>query len=176
MANDHAPVPLSWQEAGIPRILWEQLSLASAPVRLHIHPPVLTVQDAEEHWRGIDGVHTKNLFLKDAKKVFWLVTLPHDRAVNLKDLAGIIGSAKLSFASPDALAQVMGVMPGGVSPLALVADERRVVRPVLDRRVLAGDRINLHPMTNRATLSMHPDDLSALLGRLGYRPAVVDIA
>jgi Ala-tRNA(Pro) deacylase len=53
--------------------------------------------------------------------------------------------------------------------------ERRV-RPVFDRRVLAGDWINLHPMTNRATLSMHPDDLSVFLRKLGYHPAVVDIA
>ncbi len=44
------------------------------------------------------------------------------------------------------------------------------------RRVLAGDTVNFHPMTNRATLSMHPDDLSAFLGRLGYEPIIVDIA
>ena len=176
MAIDHAPVPLSWRETGIPECLWEPLALAAVPVRVHAHPPVLTVQDAEEHWRGIEGVHTKNLFLKDAKKAFWLVTLPHDQAVNLKDLAATIGAAKLSFASPSALEQVLAVMPGAVSPLALVADVERRVRPVIDRRVLACDWINLHPMTNRATLSMHPDDLSAFLRRLGYHPAVVDIA
>jgi|SRR3954471_8542230 len=172
MAIDHAPVPLSWRETGIPECLWEPLALAAVPVRVHAHPPVLTVQDAEE----IDGVHTKNLFLKDAKKAFWLVTLPHDQAVNLKDLAATIGAAKLSFASSSALEQVLAVTPGAVSPLALVADVERRVRPVIDRRVLACDWINLHPMTNRATLSMHPDDLSAFLRRLGYHPAVVDIA
>src|SRR4051794_31478162 len=149
MATNHAPVPLFWRETGIPECLWEPLALATVPVRVHGHPPVLTVQDAEEHWRGIEGIHTKNLFLKDAKKTFWLVTLPHDQTVNLKDLAATIGAAKLSFASPSALEQVLAGLPGGGSPLARVADAERHVPPAVDRRVPPCGRIELPPMDKR---------------------------
>ncbi|WP_372395524.1 YbaK/EbsC family protein [Azospirillum sp. HJ39] len=176
MLDDSDTMHLHWHEAGIPEELCRELALASMPMRLHAHPPVRTVADAEEHWRNVPGVHTKNLFLKDAKGALWLVVLPHDRSVNLKELAPVIGAAKLSFASPVTLEQVLTIEPGGVSPLALVADRERRVRLVLERRVLAGDTVNFHPMTNRATLSMHPNDLSAFLSRLGYEPIIVDIA
>ncbi|MCW2242002.1 prolyl-tRNA synthetase associated domain-containing protein [Azospirillum canadense] len=176
MVESSDSITLHWREAGIPEELCQELALASTPMRLHAHPPVRTVADAEEHWRSVPGLHTKNLFLKDAKGVLWLVVLPHDQSVNLKALAPVIGAAKLSFASPITLEQVLAIEPGGVSPLALVADKERRVRPVLERRVLAGDVVNFHPMTNRATLSMHPDDLSAFLRRLGYEPTIVDLA
>lgn len=176
MVDDNESIPLHWREVGIPEELCRELALASTPMRLHAHPPVRTVADAEAHWRSVPGAHTKNLFLKDAKGVLWLVVLPHDQSVNLKELAPVIGAAKLSFASPVTLEQVLAIEPGAVSPLALVADKERRVRLVLDRRVLVGDVVNVHPMTNRATLSMHPDDLSAFLRRLGYEPTLVDIA
>ena len=176
MLDDNDTMQMHWREAGIPEELCRELALASTPMRLHAHPPVRTVADAEEHWRSVPGVHTKNLLLKDAKGVLWLVVLPHDQSVNMKELAPVIGSAKLSFASPVTLEQVLSIEPGGVSPLALVADKERRVRLVLERRVLAGDVVNFHPMTNRATLSMHPDELSAFLSRLGYEPTIVDLA
>jgi len=33
----------------------------------HEHPPVFTVDQAEQHWGSIAGAHCKNLFLRNKK-------------------------------------------------------------------------------------------------------------
>src|SRR5438876_7096893 len=33
------------------------------------HPPVATVEEAEQHWAGIDAAHCKNLFLQCAASI-----------------------------------------------------------------------------------------------------------
>jgi hypothetical protein len=33
----------------------------------HEHPPVATVDEAAQHWAGIDATHCKNLFLRNQK-------------------------------------------------------------------------------------------------------------
>ncbi|XP_072771300.1 prolyl-tRNA synthetase associated domain-containing protein 1 isoform X2 [Nerophis lumbriciformis] len=65
------------------------------------HPPVYTVEEMMPHLQDVDGVVTKNLFLKDKKKKsLWLVSARHDRQVNLNDLAKKlgVGSGNLRFA------------------------------------------------------------------------------
>jgi len=34
----------------------------------HEHPPVYTVEEAEQHWENIPGAHCKNLFLRNQNK------------------------------------------------------------------------------------------------------------
>ena len=34
---------------------------------VHEHPAVITVEEAEKYWDEIDGLHCKNLFLRDEK-------------------------------------------------------------------------------------------------------------
>jgi hypothetical protein len=62
------------------------------------HPPVHTVEESRQ-WRGdIPGIHTKNLFLRDSKKTFFLVVADEAATVNLKDLRHKIGAkGNLSF-------------------------------------------------------------------------------
>ena len=43
-------------------------SLGISYVR-HEHPPVYTVDQAEQHWGNIKGVHCKNIFLRNKKQV-----------------------------------------------------------------------------------------------------------
>ena len=84
----------------------------------HEHAPVFTVEESADLHHAIDGAHTKNLFLKDAGKQFWLVTVRHDLRVDLKALAGEIGAKKLSFGKAEDLEALLGVTPGAVTPLA----------------------------------------------------------
>ena len=64
----------------------------------------------------IAGAHTKNLFLRDGKKTYFLVTLHHDAAIDLKAFRAVLGArGGLSFASADALREQLGVESGAVS-------------------------------------------------------------
>ena len=140
------------------------------------HAPVFTVEESRGLRGLIAGAHTKNLFLRDNKKTFFLVTLEEERAVDLKRLRGLIGAkGGLSFASPEALFEHLGIRPGSVSPFAAVNDEAAIVRVFLEKDLLAAEIVNCHPLINTKTTSIAPADLVAFLKATGHEPGVLDL-
>jgi Ala-tRNA(Pro) deacylase len=140
------------------------------------HPPVFTVEEARRHRGGLTGTFTKNLFLRDKKGAMWLVVCLEDRAVDLRVLAERIGAKHLSFGSPERLMRHLGVIPGAVSPFAVINDTDRLVRVVLDRAVLTQDPINLHPLDNAKTTAIAAADLLRFLEAEGHPPQLLDLA
>lgn len=140
------------------------------------HPPVFTVEEGQDFKHLIPGGHTKNLFLKDKKGKFWLVTALHDSVINLKALPGVIQAARLSFGNAVDLQRLLGVVPGAVTPLGLIRDTGRQVQPVLDARLFACDTVNCHPLENDKTTSLSPDHLVTWMHDLQYKPLIVDFA
>ena len=103
-----------------------------APAR-HAHPPVMTVEESERLVPKLPGAKTKNLFLRDRKGArHFLVTVPHDRAVDLDALGSTLDAGRLGFASPERLAKHLGITPGSVSLLALVNDAAAAVEFVIN--------------------------------------------
>jgi Ala-tRNA(Pro) deacylase len=145
-------------------------------VRTVDHPPVFTVEEARRYRGDLPGTHTKSLFLRDKKGAMWMVVCLEDRALDLKDLAGRLGAKHLSFGSPERLLRHLGVIPGAVSPFAVVNDAERVVRVVLDREVLAKDPVNLHPLDNAKTTAIAAADLLRFLEAEGHTPQVIDLS
>lgn len=141
---------------------------------LHKHPPLATVEDALPHWAGLPGVACKNLFLKDAKAQYWLVSVPFDRVVDLRSLPERIGSRRLSFGRPERLMEVLGILPGSVSPLALVNDRDLRVNMILDRWMMGQDLLHFHPLDNTATVTLSPDGLLRFIHHCGHHPCLVD--
>jgi hypothetical protein len=84
----------------------DQLGIES---QTHEHPPVLTVDEARAHWATIDAAHSKNLLLKDAGGVFWLVVMPAEKPLDLKALPARIGSKRLRFRAGRGAAAAAGV-------------------------------------------------------------------
>lgn len=140
------------------------------------HPPLFTVEESKALRGKIPGGHSKNLFLKDKKGRLWLVVAEEDTPVDLKTLHGRIGSARLSFARPELLRDVLGIQPGSVTPFALINDREGRVSVVLDRRLLAYETVNFHPLENTATTSIARRDLLAFLAATGHEPMVLDLA
>jgi Ala-tRNA(Pro) deacylase len=135
----------------------------------HEHPPVATVEEAAQHWRGIDAAHCKNLFLRNQKgDRHYLVILVHSKRANLRAVADQIGDGKLSFASPDRLMGHLGVTPGSVSPFGLIHDPERRVRVFLDRDLESARRISFHPNVNTATLTLAFEDFRRFLADCGH--------
>ena len=75
----------------------------------------------------IEGGHSKNLFLKDQKDSFFLITFIEDITADLKRLPDALNSKKLSFARPEYLSELMGIEPGSVSPFGLINDDQRKI-------------------------------------------------
>lgn len=71
----------------------------------------------------------KNLFVRDDKKRnYYLITVKGEKRVNLKEFRKAHGLRNLSFASPDDLMAIMGLIPGAVTPLGLLnAEEKKVI-------------------------------------------------
>jgi Ala-tRNA(Pro) deacylase len=141
------------------------------------HPPVATADEGDVHWRGIDAVHSKNLFLRNQKgDRHYLLVVIHSKRVNLRAVAVQIGDGKLSFASPERLFRYLGVMPGSVSPFGLIHDPARHVRVYLDRELAGAERVSFHPNINTVTLVVTRVDFERFLAAQGHSVAYVDIA
>jgi len=135
----------------------------------HEHPPVFTVEEAQMHCAHLPGVHCKNLFLRNKKKRYWLVVLLDDTKVDLKSLGNTIEAGGLSFASPERLMEHLGVIPGAVTPLALVNDTDRKVTVFIQKAILDAPLANFHPLDNSATLAIEPVQLRRLLNHTGHQ-------
>ena len=142
----------------------------------HDHPAVFTVGESGLIKEDIPGAHTKNLFLKDAKGQLWLVSAEAHAAIDLKRLHHVIGGARLSFGSPELMAETLGVAPGSVTAFGLVNDRDHRVRFVLDRALAEADLVNFHPLTNTATTTVTREGFRRFLAAVGASPIVVDFA
>jgi Ala-tRNA(Pro) deacylase len=140
------------------------------------HPPVHTVEESRALRGDISGVHTKNLFLRDGKKRYFLFVTDESRSVNLKSLGRIIGArGSLSFGSAEALMDMLGITAGAVSLLAAINDPQQNVTVVIDEGLLAAAAINCHPLTNCRTTSLTGEDIAAFMKATGHTPTYVSV-
>lgn len=136
------------------------------------HEPVFTVEASARLHAEIPGMHTKNLFLKDGSGQFWVVSAPHDAAINLKALPAAIGSKKVSFGKAEDMERLIGISPGSVTPLAAINDTAGLVRFVIDQRLAEAARVNVHPLRNTATLGLAGPALLQFLADSDHQPVV----
>ena len=127
------------------------------------HAPLFTVEDSKSLRGQIKGAHSKNLFLKDAKANFFLISIEESASIDLKKTMQQIQSKKLSFAKPEYLQDILGIEPGSVSPFALLNDTKKQVKFYLDRSFLDSETVNFHPLINTATVNISPQNLIELI-------------
>lgn len=139
------------------------------------HQPVFTVEEAKEVRHGVPGGHTKNLFLRNKKGAMWLVVCEEDRLIDLKALAGHLQAGRFSFSSADRLMRYLGVVPGAVSPFAVINDRQGQVKVVVDLAVLRCERVNFHPLDNSMSTAIAGDDLVKFLRAENHAPEVTDL-
>ncbi len=140
------------------------------------HPPLFTVEQSQALRGEIAGGHSKNLFLKDKKDRIYLVVAEEDTPIDMKGLHRQIGSARLSFGKPELLDEVLGVIPGAVTPFALINDTGHRVGLVLDASLMRHDMLNFHPLDNSATTTIAREDLLTFLKANGHEPRIMDLA
>lgn len=156
--------------------LFETLDRLHVKVQKLEHKPVFTVAESEEIHHALPGFHTKNLFLKDDGGAFWLVTAPADATIDVKALRHKIGSKRLSFGKPEAMAELLAIEPGAVTPLAVINDTAGKVTLVLDAALTGDAQVNVHPLRNTATIGMSGTDLVRVATEFGHAPKIVTVS
>lgn len=160
-----------------PDDLFAYLDGLGIPHKTVQHRPAFTVEDARTLRGQVAGGHTKNLFLRDKKGTLYLVVAPEDAVIELKSLHRVLGaSGRFSFASADAMRDVLGVEPGSVTPFAVINDSAGRVTVILDAEMMAQPVLNFHPLVNTATTTVSREDLVKFLESTGHPPRVVAVS
>jgi len=139
------------------------------------HPAVFTVEEAREQCSNIPGAHAKNLFFKDKKSRYFLVVTLADKPIRIKAVSKTIGAKTLSFASPERLREVLGVIPGSVTPFAAMNIKDQDVRVILDEDLMAESLLTFHPLVNTATTGISNTDLVRFLESCGRPPEIIKL-
>jgi Ala-tRNA(Pro) deacylase len=148
--------------------VYRTLDKLDIPYVRHEHPPVYTVDEAEQHWENITGAHCKNLFLRNKKgNRHYLVVLDSSKRADLKALEKQLGEDRLSFASPERLMRYLGLEVGAVSPFGLINDTQKDVQVIIDQDLKDADSINFHPNVNTATVGLSFSDFDKFLSFCG---------
>ena len=104
----------------------------------------------------------KNLFLCNRQgTAFYLLMMPGDKKFKTKELSAQIGSARLSFASPEDMLRYLDIEPGAVSIMGLMNDKEHAVH------VLKDEYIGCHPCVCTSSLKMKTRDITEI-----FLPAV----
>ncbi|RQD70489.1 MAG: prolyl-tRNA synthetase associated domain-containing protein [Tindallia sp. MSAO_Bac2] len=142
----------------------------------HEHPPAYTVEDAKKYAEGIEGLHCKNLFLRNYKgnRHFLMIT-ENEKPLRIKEVGKRLGFGNLSFASPERLEKHLGLEPGSVSPFGLINDVNNETHVLLDKVTEEHEYITFHPNDNRATLSIKHHDLIKFLQWSGNKYMIVNL-
>ena len=142
---------------------------------LYTHLPLFTVEDSDKFQVSIKGVHTKNLFLKDKKKKFFLVSTLSAKRVDLKSLSKNFGNGHFSFGNSEELFAFLGVIPGSVTPYGLINDQDHQVNFLLDKDLICYDLVNFHPLRNDMTVSVSASQFLTYFEKIGRNPQIVEI-
>lgn len=148
--------------------------LRSLGISFHIeqHAAVFTVAESLAHLE--DKQPVKNLLLQEkgaGRKI--LVIMDGAVRLDVKQIAGLLQTRKLSFAPAEVLQQVLGVSPGLVSLFSLGNDITKQVEVVVDGRLLTAPEVGFHPNDNTATVFIPGSDIPQIIQQSGHQFTVL---
>ncbi len=140
------------------------------------YPSHSTIEEGKQLRGTMPGTFTKNLLLRDRKNQYYLFSVHEDRILDLKAARTQVGArGQLSFASAEQVADLLGVAPGALTPLALINDVTGAVTCVLDSSLLDVDQLNFHPLLNTESTGLRPEDLLVLIRSTGREPVIIHL-
>jgi len=142
------------------------------------HPPIFTVEEGEtlNLSAHIPGQGGKSLLLTNKNDELWLVIACENTRVNLKSLSDRLETKRFSFAKPETMVDVMGVTPGSATPFALMNDNNRKLRVVLDGKFLTHEYCVFHPLRNDHSTVIETEALLRFIKALGYDARIMELA
>jgi Ala-tRNA(Pro) deacylase len=149
--------------------LFEYLRDLKIETHTYDYEPVPAADQTGKIGGGIPGCDCKNLFLKDNRRLFWLVVAKFTTQVDLKKLAKHLSVGSLSFANEKDLMRFLGVTPGGVTPFGLIHDVEHVVHVVIEESLFDCEQLTFHPLTNTALTAISSLDFKRFLSSRGNK-------
>ena len=156
--------------------LFELLDELGIKFRLLEHAAVYTVEESRQLriFEQLDGQACKNLFLRNKRGDYFLLTLPADKRADLKLVAKLLNLPRLSFASEEELEKILGLHTGAVTPLGIINDAEKKARLIIDAE-LRDKKLLLHPNINTATISLTFTDLLKIIQHTGHEYSLVTL-
>ena len=126
----------------------------------HTHSPLTNVLDRKALGLDYGGAVCKNLLITTRNEArFLLCMLPADKDADLKAMRDRFGTARLCFASEDALLRLLDQKPGSVGVLSVINDQSSKVEVVLDTSLKDAPLIAMHPGVITETVVMPGQEL-----------------
>lgn len=131
------------------------------------HEAVYNIEEADALELPHREAATKNLFIKDDKKRnYYVVVIPSEERLDLKALRDKLQSRPLKFANESELMDILGLIPGQVTPFGALNDMEHKAKVVIDEYFREG-LMDAHPNDNTATMILKTADVKALLESFG---------
>ena len=170
----HSKLPISSKQ------LLKQLDEWKIIYKHFTHKPLISVNESKLIQEKIFGNnkengHLKNLYLRDKKKNNILFVAHQDAVIDLKLLAEKMNMGRLSFGSKERLMENLGVLPGAVSPFAMINGVKNNVTIFLDTKLKSYKRIFAHPLENNQTLEITFDQLENFFKKIFVTTYWIDL-
>ena len=102
--------------------------------------------------------------------------MPGEKPFKTRLLSKQIGTARLSFGTPEQMERTLDTHPGSASVLGLMNDREHEVRLLVDRDLLSEEFFGCHPCLNTSSLRFRTTDLfEKILPAVGHEPTFVDL-
>lgn len=130
------------------------------PFEHYTHQEAHTIDDClKMDFLSPDVVYCKNIFLCNRQQTqFYLMLIHPCKQFRTAEVSRELGVSRLSFAPDTLLPQMLGLLPGAVSPLGLLFDKERRITLVCDRSIREYPRIAFHPCVNTETVIFQSGD------------------
>ena len=141
------------------------------------HEPAMTMEACAAIDEALQATICKNLLLCNRQNTaFYLLMVAGGKHFKTSQLSKQIGSARLSFASPEYMLEYLDITPGSVSVLGLMNDRENHVKLLIDEDVLDGEFFGCHPCINTSSLRLRTRDLmQTIIPAMGHEPRIVTL-
>ena len=149
--------------------IYDLLIQKNIPHEITEHEAVYNMEEVAMIELPHPEAEAKNLFIRDDKKQnFYLITVKGDKRVDLKQFRKDHSTRALHFVSAELLMDILGLIPGAVTPMGLLNDSECKVHWFLDKAFLdEPGLIGVHPNDNSATVWLKTEDLVDLIKEHG---------
>lgn len=153
------------------------LNELSIPYTYVDHEPALTMEDCVAIDSVLGVAMCKNLVLCNRQKTeYYLLLMQGDKVFKTKELSSQINSARLSFASGEAMEELLGTSPGSATVLGLIKDTDNKVCLLIDEDLLQKKYFGCHPCKNTSSIRFLTKDLlEKILPQLKHTYTIVKL-
>ena len=141
------------------------------------HDAAMTMEACVWVDKALETTMCKNLMLCNRQCTdFYILLLPGEKKFKTSVLSKQIGSSRLSFADGAYMERFLDITPGALSILGLMNDKENRVKLLIDKDVLNGEHIGVHPCVNTSSLKLKTSDLmEKIIPAMGHEPTFVEL-